>query len=420
MPLARLVGIFAGGNFIANFLRMMGGVLTARLVEPAVLGLFNGIGLIIGYLPVFQLGVITGFRRELPYLIGKGDGQQALALAATAQVWALFLACLSATALFSIGLWHAIRGEWRTAAGWATFGVSAWLLFFVTQYLEATYRTHSEFAKLSFARVLQSSAGVLLVVVVWVFGFYGLCLRALAVGLVALVFLWRHRPVRVRPHLNSDQLKRLLRIGAPILMVGQAYAWWGVLNQTAVLKFTGTEGLGLYALALMSDQFVSVLPLAVGQITYPRVAELYGRTGRIRPLIRYLWRPTALLVLVMVPATAASWMLLPPLTQLLLPRYSFGIPAAQWALIGAFLVSFQPVNNVFVATRRVRRYFIAIVLGAFVHGVALLWLLRDRIELAAFPQAMAVGRSAFLLACYAFLSELWFIEGTKPDNSAST
>jgi hypothetical protein len=71
--LCSLVAIFGGGNFLSMFLRIAGGVLTARFVLPSELGLFNGIGLVLGYLPFLQLGVLKDLGRELPYYIGKGQ-----------------------------------------------------------------------------------------------------------------------------------------------------------------------------------------------------------------------------------------------------------------------------------------------------------------------------------------------------------
>ncbi|HEY4759420.1 MAG TPA: hypothetical protein VIH42_02450, partial [Thermoguttaceae bacterium] len=38
-----LAGAVAGGNVISSFLRMIGGILQARLVPPSVLGLYTGI-----------------------------------------------------------------------------------------------------------------------------------------------------------------------------------------------------------------------------------------------------------------------------------------------------------------------------------------------------------------------------------------
>ena len=62
---AFLVGSLAGGNIVNFCLRLIGGVLQARFVSPSVLGLFNGIGLVLGYVPFLQLGILNGLNRVI-------------------------------------------------------------------------------------------------------------------------------------------------------------------------------------------------------------------------------------------------------------------------------------------------------------------------------------------------------------------
>ena len=87
-----LVGALVGGNLAGKLLRMAGGVLQARYAAPQVLGLFNGIGLVLGYAPFLQLGILNGLNRELPYYVGKGDRKRVMELAAAAQAWACWSA----------------------------------------------------------------------------------------------------------------------------------------------------------------------------------------------------------------------------------------------------------------------------------------------------------------------------------------
>ena len=83
-----LAGALAGGNVLSMLLRMVGGYFQARLVVPAMLGLFNGIGLVMNYIPFLQLGILHGLNRELPYYVGRGEYDRVKQLAAAAQAWA--------------------------------------------------------------------------------------------------------------------------------------------------------------------------------------------------------------------------------------------------------------------------------------------------------------------------------------------
>ena len=230
-----LVSSLVGGNSVSLVLRLIGGVLQAKCVLPAVLGTFNSIGLVLGYVPFLQLGILNGINRELPYFIGKGDRHRVNELAAAAQAWAIVVGGAVAVVLFGVGCWQLVCGEFQLAVGWYTYAVLAFLLFYNTNYLQMTYRTGHDFARLAIAGVIENSVALVLVALVWLLHFYGLCLRASADRAVSVAFLHYWRPVRVGPRWNLQHLKHLLVIGAPIFLVAQIYAWWTVLNSTLVL-----------------------------------------------------------------------------------------------------------------------------------------------------------------------------------------
>lgn len=401
-----LVGSLAGGNYIALVLRMIGGVLQARFVAPSVLGLFNSIGLVQGYIPFLQLGILNGLNRELPYYIGKGDHHRVKELAAAAQAWALLIGASVSLVLFGVAGWQLIHGEWQLSIGWATNAVLAICLFYSTYYLQMTYRTSHDFARLALASVVENAIALALVILVALWSFYGLCLRALLTGMASVVILQYWRPVRVGPSWSLQNLKHLLVIGAPIFGVGQLYMWWATLNSTLVLHYAGMEGMGLYAMVLMAGTTLDMLPLAVLQVTYPRMAEQYGRTESIRDIIGMAMKPTLLTTLCMVPTIAVGWVLAGPAIRLLVPNYVAAVPAVQWSLLVPLLGGFQIVNHVFNVVRRQDLYCVAILFGMAAYLGSLLWLIHDGVSLIAFPQAMLIGRVLYLLICYVFVARL--------------
>jgi O-antigen/teichoic acid export membrane protein len=401
-----LVGSLAGGNYVAMLLGMVGGVIMGRLVAPATLGLFNGIGLALGYAPFLQLGILNGLNRELPYYVGKGDRQRVEELAATAQAWALAVGGAVCLALVSVAAWQFAHGEWWLAAGWLTNAILAVFLFYNTYYLQSTYRTAHDFARLAWVAAVQSLIGlVLLGLVAWL-NFYGLCLRALLIGVIGTGLLFHWRPVRVGPKWNARHLKHLLVIGAPIFGVGQLYAWWSVIISTLVLKFAGVEGMGLYAMVSMASSAIELIPSAVSQVVYPRMAEQFGRSNSLDELLRIAWKPMMFTAAGLVPVIALAWWLVGPVVNFVMPAYAAAVPAMQWGLLLAFVTSFAPVCNVFNIVRRQDLYVVAILLGMAASGASLMWLIRNGVSLVAFPQAMLIGRAVFLLVCYAFIAHL--------------
>lgn len=404
--LAAIIAIFAGGNLITMGLRLVGGVLTARFAPPAVLGLFNGIGLLIEYAPVAQLGILNGLNRELPYYIGQGDRERAHELASAAQFWALCLGGFGATALITVAIWYASTGRWDLAAGWLANSFALFMLFYSQMYLQVTFRTSGDFARLSVITVLQNSASLLMVSLVWFYGFYGLCLRSVCVGLIGAVLLWKYCPIKVKPRWNKQHLFQLFKIGSPIFMVGQIYALWIVIDSTLVLKYMGVKGLGLYQLAVMAGQMMETLPNAVAQIIYPKMAEEYGRNSSLIKLIEIAIKPMLATLAVIAPLVIIAWYALPPVVEWFLPKYIDGISAARWAMLSAASMAVAPVNSVYNVIKRQDLYLLCILFGIAAYFACLLWLNVHEIKLNNFPQSVLAGRVIFLLSSYGMLAKL--------------
>lgn len=404
---ARLIAIFAGGNIISAVLRTLGGVLTARFVAPEVLGFFNGAGLLLAYAPTLFLGVISGLGREIPYQRGRGRADYAAELAAAAQVWALGAAALVSLVALGMALRYALQGNVGGTVVWVTNAATAVLLLYGQFYLEATFRTAGEFARLSVVNVAQSVLSLALVPLIAVTGLYGLCARQLTVAALNWALLWRSRPIRVGPCWRWSHVVHLQKIGLPIFAVGELWRLWTVLDQTLVLAQVGHRALGLYALATMTSAPLFLLVNSVSQIIYPRMSERYGRTHRLRDLYTMCVRPTLGLTAVVVPGVVAGWFLLPPVARAIVPQYVEGIPAAQWALLAQGVLALRPPVNILNVVRRQDLALAGVIAGVIAY-VAALFLLQQAgpRSLVHFPQAMLVGNTAYLATNYLFLSFL--------------
>jgi O-antigen/teichoic acid export membrane protein len=403
---AYLAGVLAGGNVLASALRMVGGILQARFVGPPVLGLFNSLGLVLGYAPLLQLGILNGLNRELPYYVGKGEHQRVRELAAAAQAWTLMLSAVAGTGLIAVAAWFLMLGNMQVAAGWATNALAAFFLFYGANYLQVTYRTGHDFARLAVVNVVQNAVALALVALVALLSFYGLCLRAILSGAIGTMMLHYWRPVRVGPKWNFAHWKHLLTVGLPIFGVGQLYACWAVVDQTLVRWYTGNAGMGLYAMVVVTITTLELLPISVTQVVYPRMAEQFGRTGRFDGLARMTIKPMLLTAAAMALGIAAAWWLVEPVTRIVVPKYVDAVPAMRWGLLVPFVSSFNPINNIFNVVRRQDLYLVAILVGMGVYFVTLLWLVRAQAELTAFPQAMLAGRVAYMATCYVIVARL--------------
>jgi O-antigen/teichoic acid export membrane protein len=414
-----LAGSLAGGNLLAMAMRLVGGVLLGRLVAPSTLGLFAGIGLALGYAPIAQLGILNGLNRELPYFVGKGDAEQAKSLASAAQAWAFAVGAVAFAGFTGTSIWYLAHGQMYRAAGWFSNAVLAVFLFYGTLYLQMTFRSAHDFVKLARANVVEGLGGLVGLAFVAFMGFYGLCVRLVLAAVASTAALHRWRPVKVGPRWNWAHLKHLLVIGAPIFGVGQVYGLWGgVITSTLVLKYTGTRGMGLYAMVLVAIAALEVVPAAVAQVVYPRMAQEYGGGCSNRDLVRIALKPMLATCAGLSVIVVAGWFAAGPLVRLVIPQYGDAVPAMQWALLPPLVSSFQPLNSIFNVVRRQDLYLGALALGIAAFAGSLLLLIHDTVYLAAFPQAMLVGRLVFMVASYLLVLYLQRRERRRSAESA--
>lgn len=76
--------------------------------------------------------------------------------------------------------------------------ILVFLFFYSTCYLQITYRSAHDFARLSMINVITAFVSLSLLVLVWVLDFYGLCFRAMFSVIIAAALFYYWRSVRVR------------------------------------------------------------------------------------------------------------------------------------------------------------------------------------------------------------------------------
>lgn len=394
-----LSAVVAGGNYYAMAMHLIAGIIVGRYVSPKVLGEFNAYGLVLGYLPFLQLGILNGMSREIPYYIGKGDVETSRQWASTGLFCSLLIGGAVALALLGMGVNSAIRSDMKSAIGWVSYAFLGFMLFYSTLYLQTTYRTSQDFARLAIVKVLESTLSVLLIVAVVMWGFYGLCLKAVLVtGLSSLVlYVWR--PIRVSAKWDFIAIKHLFKIGCPIFIVGQVYSYWGVIISTVLLVSMGKESLGLYSVVSMSILAMETIPVAIGQIVYPKMAQEWGRGHSVEGLVHVAYKPIIYSFIGMIPCLILATICVRPAVMFLIPKYEGAIPAIKWGIWISLISSLSPINHIFNVIKKQGLYLFAIIAGIGSTFAVLKLLLAVQPSLVSFPQALLVGRFLFMSLC---------------------
>jgi O-antigen/teichoic acid export membrane protein len=413
------VGLVASSTFISAAARALAGIVAARYVPPAGLGLYAAILLLPTYGSFLHLGVLDGLQRDIPIRLGQGDADSVRRIAATAQAWVILVAGALAGAIL-LGASRFL--DPRLEAGLTGLVASAFLVFegmYAQQYLTQTYRATRSFRSLASIQVAVAVLFLAATPLVAIWHVHGLWYRTALVAVVEGALLWRFRPIRTGAKWCRDELRRLLATGFPIFASNLVGVAWVALDRGLVLAVFGTRGLGLYSLSVAVSGVLATVTISLKLASLPSIGHEYGRRPDVRGATRVLLGPLLKGVLLLCAATALTWIALPTAVRLVLPAYVDGVPAARWGAVCASVESLMVVTNVLVVLNRAWVYGIAYLVGMVVYGAAVAGLLWRGAGLDAFPKAMTIGRGVAIVICALAVSRLARSTRTPSASSSS-
>lgn len=347
--LLRSVTEIIAGNAAVMVIQFVSGFLVARWVQPYEMGVWNTFQIVNVYTPFITIGIFSGLNRELPYYCGLGREADARQLSAAAYGFSWLLALLTIPlTLVATGVAGVSHGSMFIAAALVTGGsiIFNWL----TIYYNTTYRTFSDFGRLATKNTLGAAAGLLLLGLVWKYGYYGMLIRAVMVSVITMVILSVGRPMPVKPRFQWKSLVHLMKIGIPIFLLGQLWTVHTSFDRMVLLK--DTISLGYFTVALQVGTAARLIPTAFTVALFPKMAERYAATHNAIDLWLML-KPAVIAATGLGLLTGlGGWLLIPPLVKWFVPSYSPGIPAAQWASFLGLAMSLYIFGNVFNIIKR--------------------------------------------------------------------
>ena len=349
---ARITGApaarFAAGNYVAVLLNLIQGILFARILGPERYGVWISLLLLFQYGQHTHLGAINSVLRQIPLRRGSGDegGARALAGAARGLLLLSNIGWLSVGAVLAATLY---REVWAGAVVIvAVTAVEIW-----SQLAQAEMKTAHRFGAVAALIAGRATLNLALLPLVIVAGLGGAYLRWALVALAVLFMAWRLDPVHAAWRFSRSTMAFLVRDGGPILLVGVLFALQTSLDRTLIFLLLDDAAMARYGVAAILMTVMLVIPGAVGQTSYPRMLESFGRDGDARILWPSVRRRVVLVAVVTAGIAALGGWLLPPLVAWILPAYTPGIGAAQRLLVGSvFLAASVPSSYLLQTIRR--------------------------------------------------------------------
>ena len=365
---------FAFSQYLVRALNLARGLVAARLLGPAAYGAWSALLLLFDYGGTAPLGTYQGLDRVVPARIVDGDARR-LERAKRAGLFNVVLLSLLYAAV-CVAYFGRSDGQIRTA--WGLTGIvltlACVLMTNVSLYHLTLMRSHGNIGAVSAWFLLQSAIGVILgLALIPVLGQWGLLWGWLAGTVVATATaMWRgHSVVPLAPAPSADAM-HLIAIGFPMFMYGLSQFLVRSLDRVIILRFLGTEPLGLYALAVTAVTFLLTLPDAVGYVLYPRLVRIYREAGDDPAAIRNLVERALRVLAVGTPALCAvAYLGANDLIEWLLPRFREGVPALRILCFSAGGLALANLASIVLMTLGRQLHLVPVALGMSVVGVVL-------------------------------------------------
>lgn len=275
-----------GSSFLFN-------LMAAKLLGPGQMGIWASISLVSMYGMVFTLGIINGLGRDVPYYRGNGSPGEVDRTIATAIIW---LIAVSASLLFAtLLLYWFLPDVQRTIV---VFGLLLLCARIVNGFSTILIRSFRDFRRLGWHQSLIGLIMLATLILLWYQPRLAVVYVGVYLSLIAGILL-SHRFVVYGPF-RAVTLRRLLKTGFPIYIVGLMFIMLTSMDRVIVLGFLGTAQLGLYTLASTALAVLMMVPSLVSNVVYPKMAELYGTTGdmsKLAPQVRHMIRLNLLLTM---------------------------------------------------------------------------------------------------------------------------
>lgn len=402
-PTVRTVSGLAGSNLLALAVGFIGTLIQARYVGPADLGYFRIFAIATGYAVALQMGLDDALQRQFPYYMGRAQRQKALAVAEICQAWNAIVSVAVGGAFLVCGTVMFCCGNWRAGLGWWAQAV-AMVAFFYGAYLAATYRSGHDFGKLAKGALVSSVANLVVLPLFPVFSYFALALRSSLGGFCSLVYLHRHRPLRLPWRFNWKEWLQQVKEGIPIFSAGYGRTLGcTAVEASLILHYLGAASLGLWSFSMMALEAANKIPSALTAVYVPRLIEHYGRTHNVRACVELCRVPVVWGAIGMVLFAALCCVALPFAVEGLMPKYVAAVPT-MWLMMATLpLIVLELPFSVLVAMGRFGQQNVAVYVGMGVFLLLAFGAIRQGLGLNGVVAASIAGRVMRLAMTYLFL-----------------
>ena len=367
-PALRALSAYSVAVYGSQALTIARGILLARILGPAIFGIWSVVKLLLMYATQLNGGTLQAMRQELPRAIGARDLTRARQLVQVLTG----LNVVVGIGIMAMCLIGALIGHWAwpNLPTWAWYFVAMlsigelWCQFILVKLQSEEHVKRYSYMTLTYAVV----AAVAMPVGALRGGVAGAFFGLVIAQAVCLIWAVATRELAAPGRLQWSAVRPLLAVGTPIWITWFPVILLGDIDQWLVARQLGTTALGLYGAATFLGGLLQFLPFIFRTIYQPFLMRRLGATRSWESIKPHVLDSLCLAAYASPIAIAVLFLLAEPLIVLALPAYQAGLPAAKsYALCCFWFIVAQTTYMVCIAARQEKRWLAHTLMAAAAH-----------------------------------------------------
>lgn len=330
---------YSASGYFSYIFSFITGIVTRRVLGPALMGVFSELMLIFQYMKFYDFGILNSLDKEIPYWNGRDETDKSKWIQDLGFSVNFYLSVIAGIALVLFSLFVVSTD--------VVFIMSLRLLavLVVIQALASFYtviiRTHHKFNILSIYVILVAVLELILIVFLGIrYNFYGVLAAYFLTTLGGLFYLFQASAKRFHIYIRLPwkEIARLFRIGFPLFLSGLIFLLVRSIDRIMIIGFLGQIQLGYYSIATMMFAGIYQLPTLIYSVIFPRFYEAFGRSD-LKGVRLHFEKPILIFAHLFPIVIGATILILPFFVHYLLPDYQPGVAPANILLLGVFFIS---------------------------------------------------------------------------------
>lgn len=360
--------ILFGVTALAALVSFVTGVWIRNILGPKEYGVWIIFSMILTYGYYMNLGILDGFSRDVPRLLGEKKYGQVQRVRNIVFTWMLSSAGLVIAAVAIIIMLPLSPFEMILSI----IAVLLVPLQNLTLFHNHLFLTTQQYSIVAIIQLLIGTVQyILMAVFALVWGVYGLFLGVLAGNIIAIFYSRLKLTYKLNIEWDWKILKGMLSYGVPITLIGILLSVLTTLDRLIVFVFFGPDAVGHYGLISLVYQGIMVLPGVFHQVMYPKISHNYGEFGDKRQLKMIVVNSSIHLSYFSPILLGLLYMMFPSFVHLLMPQYSVGIEAAKVVVIGMFFLLWAALYAQYLTVVNKQWTYFKILLSAVIMSVIL-------------------------------------------------